>query len=140
MYRTTRTFLLAATAFLVACSQHGFSIPYSDDGVSAGQPKDLPVPSGMRLLDRYHQSHSRESGSYRYAHMVYEGSLPMARVASYLLENLPAREYQFQSKESLGHEHEVLHFTRGPYSLECTIRRKEAVTRLEYDLRFRPKR
>ncbi len=106
-----------------------------NDGVSAIQPNDLPVPFGMKLQDRLHKSFSRESGTYRQGDFFYAGEMPVAQVATYLLERMPQHNYELKSKESLGKNHEVLVFKRGRYTTTCIIDRQEMRTQLKYELR-----
>jgi hypothetical protein len=137
MYMTTKFSILAMAFLLAGCAHIGTYPPHWDDGVSAVQPKDIAVPKGMKLLERHHKSHVRESGSYRYADLTYEGRMPVRQVASYLLESLPLRDYQLEAQETPGHGQEYLRFRRGPYVLDCTIQRQEVEhkTRLVYKLR-----
>ncbi len=138
MYMNTKSTILVTALLLVGCAQSAGSYgPHLDSGVSAIQPEDIAVPKGMKLVERHHTSHVRESGSYRYADLTYEGSLRPAQVASYLLKNLPLRNYQLEAKESPDEGQEKLTFCRGPYVLECTIQRQELKqgTRLVYKLR-----
>ncbi len=138
MHTTIKCSILA-TALLIAGCAHNAS-PFSqtwDDGVSAVQPEDIAVPKGMKLLEDRHVSHVRESGSYRYADLTYEGKTPVTQVATYLLASMPLRNYHLEAKASPGVGHEHLTFRRGPYVLDCSIERLEQppVTRLVYRLR-----
>ncbi len=138
MYINTKYTLLVTTLLLAGCAQNsGTYGPNWNSGVSAIQPEDIAVPKGMKLVEHHHTSDVRESGSYRYANLTYQGSLPAAQVASYLLENLPLRNYQLEAKETPGKGQEKLRFRRGPYVLDCTIHRQEGLrqTRLVYKLR-----
>ena len=132
MYMNTKSPILVTALLLAGCAQNAGSY-----GVTAIQPEDLAVPKGMRLIERDHTSHVRESGAYRFANLTYEGSLSPTQVASYLLENLPLRNYQLEAKETPGKGQENLRFRRGAYVLHCTIQRQEAShsTKLIYKLR-----
>lgn len=130
---------ILATALLLAGCAHNAS-PFAqawDDGVSAVQPEDIAVPKGMKLLEENHISHVRESGSYRYADLTYEGGTPVNQVATYLLASMPLRNYHLEAKATPGTGQEHLTFRRGPYVLDCSIERLEQppVTRLVYKLR-----
>lgn len=131
--------LVAATAvFLPGCTHYAGSFGQTwDDGVSAVQPEDIAVPKGMKLLEDHNLSDVRESGSYRYANLTYEGNMPVAQVATYLLQSMPLRNYQLESKTSPSKGNEELRFRRGPYVLECSIQRVQEppTTRLVYKLR-----
>lgn len=137
-HTTIRCSILATALLLAGCAHNAspFGPPW-DDGVSAVQPEDIAVPEGMKLLDRNHMSDVRESGSYRYANLTYEGYTPVSQVASYLLENVPLRNYRLESRTSPSPGHERLRFRRGPYVLDCSISRvaEPPVTRLVYKLR-----
>lgn len=138
MFTTTKCSILATALLLAGCAHNASPISRSwDDGVSAVQPKDIAVPKGMRLLEDPSHSDVRESGSYRYANLTYEGSTPVTQVATYLLGSMPLRNYQLESRKSPGPNHQELRFRRGPYVLDCSIQRLEEppVTRLVYKLR-----
>ncbi len=138
MHKTTKCSILA-TALLMAGCAHNASpmVPDWDDGVSAVQPKDIAVPKGMKLLEDRHVSHVRESGSYRYADLTYEGKTSVTQVTTYLLASMPLRNYHLEAKASPGIGHQQLTFRRGPYVLDCSIKRLEQppVTRVVYKLR-----
>jgi hypothetical protein len=96
-----------------------------DDGVSAVQWDDIPAPLGMRLRERYHESHTKQVGSWRYADLVYAGRLPVAEVSAYLRERMPLHAWQLtEHRADSDAEAEVLRFRRGQYVAECNIVRQ----------------
>ena len=122
----------ASLALLTGC----YSIA---DGVHAVQPRDIPVPKGMKLKTHLHASNTLEIGEYRYADLVYEGGASSMQVADYLLKRMPQHSYRIVSQKKLQNEAEQLVFERGPYVSTCTIRSVDRLTRLEIRVRTHPK-
>jgi hypothetical protein len=107
----------------------------SGDGLRLVQPRDIPVPAGMELQTYLHESHTHTVGDYRFAHLIYEGSVPVMQVAEYMLERMPKHSYRLVSQERKGPYHDYLVFQRGRYTSECTVRRLEHKTRMEVRVR-----
>ena len=138
MYMNPKSPILVLVLLLAGCTHNSSTYGHHwDSGVSAIQPEDLAVPKGMKLVERDHISNARESGTYRYADLTYEGTLPPTQVANYLLENLPLRNYHLEAQETPAKGQQTLRFRRGAYVLDCTIGRPKASQRtvLVYKLR-----
>jgi hypothetical protein len=138
MSNTKKCSILAMALLLTACAHNASPISQTwDNGISSVQPRDIAVPKGMTLKEDPSLTDVRESGSYRYANLTYEGSTSVTEVATYLLASMPLRNYQLESKKSPSPDHQELTFRRGPYVLGCSIKRLEEppVTRLVYKLR-----
>ncbi len=108
----------------------------TDDGVSALQFQDIPVPSELRLVERFHSSDSRELGEYRYANFVYAGALPVGGVCSYLLERMPQHSWELEQDTSGSDGYRSLRFRRGNYAVDCVLTpQSNSRTRMEMTVR-----
>ena len=105
------------------------------DGVSVEQSGDIPVPSGMQLKDKLHESNTSVNGDYRFENLVYEGKTPPMAVSAFLLDRMPQHSHHLVSKSKKDDDCEVLVFKRGRYTSECTVRRLEFTTLLEIKVR-----
>lgn len=91
-----------------------------NDGVTAIQFSDIPVPAGMKLLERFHRSDSIQVGDYRYGNFAYSGTVPVAEVSQYLRERMPQHGWKLAERQQ-EKEGEVLVFRRGPYTARCQL-------------------
>lgn len=123
--------LLAALSLSAACELP----PPPDDGVSANQFSDIPIPEGLRLHERAHASDAVIKGNYRYANYKYSGTIPVAKVSSYLRERMPQHRWQLISEESESPRDEVLRFRRGKSVAECHLVRLELTTEMTVTVR-----
>lgn len=128
-----RHFLLCAlTACIAACKSTEVELS-NDHGVTAVQFQDLVVPDGMKMLDRYHESHSREEAGWRYGHYVYSGQPKLDDVAGHLLLRMPQHSWVVASDERPDDSTRRLRFTRGRYVAEYTITREHGSTVMVID-------
>ena len=127
--------LLSVMALLASgCETPAEALTPTDDGVSALQFRDIPVPDGMQLAERYHASDSLQIGSYRYANFKYTGAMPMAAVSDYLLERWPQHSWELVDQES-SEMAQKLSFRRGRYIADCSLDSSESRTELNVTLR-----
>ena len=124
--------VFAALAVLASCQS------YSDFGVHSVQPRDIPVPLGMQLDTHLHRSDSVEVGEYRYANLVYRGSMPTMQIGDYLRNRMPQHSYELTSQERTDEDTEQYTFQRGPYIAICTVRRIDGRSELAIRLRTNP--
>ena len=113
-----------------------------DDGVSAVQWDDIPAPDGMRLMEQFHKSHTRQIGKWRHGDLHYSGTLPVAEVSSYLQERMPQHSWELIGHETDGDgDHEKLSFRRGKDVAECSVvRSTNATTTLMIKVRTAPEK
>lgn len=129
-------------AFLVAAllggcmSQDAFGSGL-DPGLTSAQFPDIPVPDGMRLYEGIHDSHSFQSGSFRYGDFKYAGSIPIPVAVSYMSKRMQLNKWtQDQPVEVIeGRQH--LSFRRYPYLAHCVIWKEEdeKLTRMSIEVR-----
>ncbi len=116
--RPVPVFAAALALALVGCQRPP---ALAADGVSAHQFLDIPIPRGMRLRDRLHESDAREIGNYRYANYVYSGSMPLADVRAYMLERMPQERWELEANDTDHDGRQLLRFRRGLYVAECAL-------------------
>ncbi|MEM7199896.1 MAG: hypothetical protein AAF628_06500 [Planctomycetota bacterium] len=125
--------VLAILVALPACTAPGKT---TDDGVSAVQFQDIPVPEGLTLRERFHASDSRVAGDYRYANFTYGGTLPVAEVGTYLLERMPQHSWRLEDDHQRSDGTRTLSFRRGDEVVNCSLsRRSDATTVMEIQVR-----
>ncbi len=123
----------AAVAFVVLSS---CMMNSPADGVTAVQPNDIPVPAGMTLKTRRHESHTLQIGDgYRYADLEYEGLVPVPEVAGYLTDRMQQHSYRIVSEDSSSDDQVVLVFQRGRFTSECTVSKLDHRTSLKIRVR-----
>lgn len=121
------TFGAMLLAALSACETTGNSGEY---GVTATQFSDVVVPSEMKL--RENQSHSRDDGGTRVAHLVYSGQARVEDVESYLRLRLPSHSWQLVAETKI-EEGIVMKFERDVYSVQYSVVRSEGATLMTVD-------
>ena len=109
-----------------------------DYGIASTQYADIPVPSGMKLIDDPKVSHSSEAGSWRFGDFAYEGSASLADAGNYMMSRMPKHDWKLVSEEVPTPNSRVLRFERGIYSAECRLVRESATTRMEVKYRTLP--
>lgn len=123
---TLGAFLLAA---LLGCESAGGSGEY---GVKATQFADVVVPAGMKLRDRANESHSRDDGGYRTAHLVYSGQSRVEDIESYLRLRMPSHNWQLVAESKI-EEGIVMKFERDVYSVQYSVARADGATLMTVD-------
>ena len=106
-----------------------------DHGVSAVQFQDLVVPDGMKLVDRYHESHSREEAGWRFGHYVYTGPPQVDDACSHLLLRMPQHSWRVVGDDHPDAATRKLTFARGRYVADYTIHRQDGLTEMVIDYR-----
>ena len=119
---------LLASATLFSCAVD----PASND-VSAVQFQDVVVPTGMRLRDGAHESHSREEHAYRFAHFEYVGSTDLQAAADYVRERMPQHSWTKLQDEDKAEAGLRMLFERGIYRADYTFSRSEGSTVMVVD-------
>jgi hypothetical protein len=132
MARFTPLIVLSCALLAPACkSTKPTAAP--DDGVSAIQFQDIVVPSGMKLQESNHESHSMEASGYRMGHFLYEGMPKVEEASSHILQRMPQHNWTLVSDEKLDEMTRKLKFSRGRYVAEYTLHRQDGVTNLVID-------
>ena len=119
---------LGILTLLCACESAVEAARPTDDGVSANQFDDIPVPDGLTLRERLHASDSVVVGDWRYGNFEYTGSVPVAEVAAYMRERMPQHAWELVAEEVDPQGRTILKFRRGKYEAECTLGRTEEKT------------
>ena len=121
---------------LAACASSGglHPVPRRAD-VSSVQFSDIPVPAGMRLKDRFHESHSFQVGDFRYGDFHYYGSLPTAEVADYMARRMELHGWVLSQPPDLAMSRLELRFQRRPHIATCEIWREASETHLKIAVR-----
>ncbi len=128
----SRPLTLAALLILGSCaSTEGTGD--GDRGVSAVQFQDVVVPDGMKLLDQFHESHSRETGGWRFGHFEYIGSPPVQDACAHLLLRMPQHLWRLATDESPTDSTRKLRFERGRYVADYMLQRIDGVTHMVID-------
>jgi hypothetical protein len=100
---------------------------------------DIPVPDGMKLKDEpKHVSDSVVIGEFRYANLVYEGTVPVPELSAYLRDRMPQHAWRLTRDEEEGSGGEFLRFRRGKYVADCQLSKDkeiEAFTRMQVAVR-----
>jgi hypothetical protein len=128
-----RTRILGPLFLLFGCT----GVPLADRnvGVDSEQFPDLPVPHGLKLQDRHHESHTLSVGLYRYADLLYTGNTPVPDVVAYLVERLPQHSWQLESAEEQGRMAHGLVFCRDDYRVSYRIESRDNRTDVRVELR-----
>ena len=106
-----------------------------DRGVSAVQFQDVVVPDGMALVDRFHESHSREESGWRFGHFEYVGQPRIEDACSHLLLRMPQHSWRLAADETPDEQTRRLRFERGRYVANYTLQRLDGVTHMVIDYR-----
>jgi len=107
--------------------------PRENDGVSSSQWKDVVVPTGLRLLDDAHESHSVEAASWRLGHFVYSGTVSREEAASYVRQRMPQHNWELVADERVDENTTRLRFLRGHYAAEYRFIRQDGRTQMVVD-------
>lgn len=118
-----------AVAMLAACAAD----PTMTDGVGATQFQDVVVPSGMRLREAGHESHSQEAGAWRIGHFVYFGSVDVPNAANYVRERMPQHGWAKARDVETGEGGLRVTFERGIYTADYSFSRSEGSTLMIVD-------
>ncbi|MGE3173323.1 MAG: hypothetical protein AB7O97_11915 [Planctomycetota bacterium] len=127
--------LLAPVLVLLGACQSLEPDTDADTGVSAVQFQDLVVPAGMSMIDRYHESHSREDAGWRYGHFEYLGAPQLDEACAHLLSRMPQHNWQLAADEATDASSRRLRFERGRYVVDYNLTRIDGVTRMVVDYR-----
>lgn len=134
MARLLLTLLVLGTGLALAgCKSNPAQPGATDDGVTAVQFQDIVVPSGMKLQDNRHESHSIEATGWRMGHFVYEGMPKIEEACSHILQRMPQHAWKLVADEQPDPTTRKLRFSRGRYEAAYTLRRQDGVTFLEID-------
>lgn len=130
---TNKTFLnafLCAVGVALSACQSG---PIGPESVDSRQFQDVVVPAGFRLLDRAHESFSREEATWRQGHFVYSGSSRVDDAAAYVQLRMPQHNWAMVEEQALEDAGKRLRFERGIYSADYTFHRADGQTRMVVD-------
>lgn len=123
--RRPRFASLLAVALIAACQSPD---PSRDHGVNAVQFQDVVVPSGMRLREDGHESHSRDDAGHRQAHYVYTGQSRVEDAVAYVRQRMPQHSWAMVSEENSDDAGVRLRFERGIYRADYSFTRSEGAT------------
>ena len=101
-----------------------------DLGTSAVQFQDLAVPAGMKLVERFHESHSREAGGWRYGHFEYIGQTTLQDACAHLLDRMPQHNWQLSTDDASQVAVRHLQFKRGTYVVDYRLERIDGETHM----------
>ena len=126
--------ILAPIAWFGACtgpaSQDG-------DGVNSVQFRDMVIPSGLRLIDAAHESHSAATGQWRHGRFVYGGLVEPDEAAAYVRQQMPRHNWELVKDETTSKHPRTttMRYVRGQYVAEYVIARIDGRTQMviEYD-------
>ncbi|MEQ1631402.1 MAG: hypothetical protein ABL997_03450 [Planctomycetota bacterium] len=104
-----------------------------DLGTSAVQFQDLAVPAGMKLVERFHESHSREAGGWRYGHFEYVGQTTLQEACSHLLDRMPQHGWAPVVDDASQATVRRLQFKRGSYVVDYRLERIDGETHMVID-------
>ena len=127
------TFSALLALGLGACSTVDADNPSGDLGISAVQFQDLAIPAGMKLVERFHESHSREAAGWRYGHFEYVGQTTVPEACNYLLERMPQHRWEPTADEAVEASSRRLQFKRGAYVVDYRFERIDGETHLVID-------
>jgi len=105
----------------------------TEDGVSAVQFADIVVPSGVHMVDRFHESHSKEEPGWRHGHFEYVGSTSIEEASSHVLQRMPQHNWRLVSDEQPNESTRRLRFERGRHLVNYSLQRVEGVTQMVVD-------
>lgn len=129
--RSTALLALSLSFVLAACKSTGETT--GDLGVTAVQFQDVVVPTGMKLVNRYNESYSREEQGWRSGHFVYSGQPRIEEACGHVLARMPQHSWSLVSDQTPDDSSRVLKFTRGRYSAVYTLARQDGVTSMVVD-------
>lgn len=127
--RCGRVAAIVAAAVFAGCAAD----PMTTEGVGATQFQDVVVPSGMRLRESGHESHSQEAGAWRMGHFVYFGAVDVPQAANYVRERMPQHGWAKTRDEETGEGGMRMLFERGIYTADYSFSRSEGSTMMIVD-------
>ena len=104
-----------------------------DLGTSAVQFQDIVVPQGLKLVERFAESHSREAAGWRYGHFEYVGQTTIQEACSHLLDRMPQHSWQLVSDKSDDPKTRHIQFKRGAYVVDYRLERNFGETHMVVD-------
>jgi hypothetical protein len=119
---------------LLALAACGAADPARAHGVSAVQFQDVVVPSGLRLVDDAHRSHSRQEVDWRMGHFEYVGQVDIVPAANYVRERMPQHSWS-KVRDEVTDTETKLRFERGNYAADYSFTRSEGATVMVVDYR-----
>lgn len=118
----------------------------SNHGVSSVQFSDIPVPQGMQLRTRAFESHSYETGRFRFGHFEYYGDIGAEDAVVYMRDRMDQHGWHLTEESDLplaeagyqtGGLAKEMRFRRQPYETTCTVWEDEGVTRMSVAVQTR---
>jgi len=82
---------------------------------------DVRVPMGMKLRTTLAESFSHEVGSFRWAHFVYDGEMPLEEVGKRLVQSLHQHDWRQTADERTNLDERRMEFQRGNSHLTCLL-------------------
>lgn len=117
---------------LAACEST--EIQHSGDlGTSAVQFQDVVVPAGLKLVERFVESHSREAAGWRYGHFEYVGQTQIKEACDHLLDRMPQHSWQVTSDDASNPQVRHIQFKRGAYVVDYRLERIHGETHMVVD-------
>jgi hypothetical protein len=131
-------FLVSLTLFGLAGCQTADANHNGDLGVSSVQFQDIAIPAGLKLVERFHESHSREVAGWRFGHYEYVGQTTMPEACAHVLERMPQHDWKVVVDDASQANARHLQFKRGAYVVDYRLDRIDGQTQLvvEYDTQF----
>lgn len=120
-------------AFGLAACESTESDHNGDLGISAVQFQDLVVPQGMKLVERFAESHSREAAGWRYGHFEYVGQTQIQDACAHLLERMPQHSWQVIKDDASTPQARHIQFKRGAYVVDYRFERNFGETHMVID-------
>lgn len=114
---------------LAACG----AAPAANETVNAGQFQDVVVPTGLRLVDDAHESHSVQAASWRLGHFLYTGAVRVEDAANYVRQRMPQHNWELVADEVVDPVTTRLCFVRGLYSAEYRFVRHDGRIQMVVD-------
>lgn len=125
---------LVALLGLVLAACESTEIQHSGDlGTSAVQFQDVVVPTGLKLVERFAESHSREAAGWRYGHFEYVGQTTIKEAADHLLERMPQHSWQVAADNASDPQLRHIQFKRGAYVVDYRLERIHGETHMVVD-------
>jgi hypothetical protein len=124
--------ILALGLALAACESN--EIQHNGDlGITVVQFADAPVPEGLKLVERFYESHSREEAGWRYGHFEYVGQTQIKEACDYLLQRMPNHNWQLTADSASEPNVRQLQFKRGAYVVDYRLERIHGETHMVVD-------
>lgn len=122
---------------IAACSSAPEEAPASGGGlgVTAIQFQDVVVPDGLRMNERFNESHSIEEAGYRHGRFQYSGQTRVEDACAHLLQRMPQHAWTLASDEQVDKATRKLRFVRGRYTADYTLVRTDGITTMVVEYR-----